>query len=45
MGCEDCGGTMVGDGYTMVLHCEFSDPPMDLEPDAEPVFCGVNCDE
>lgn len=39
MTCPVCGGTMVGDGYTMVIHCENAELPVDAEPDAEPVFC------
>lgn len=30
---------MVGDGYTMVRHCEFVDVPVDMEPDAGPIYC------
>jgi len=41
MSCESCGGTMHGDGYTAVLHCEYADEvKLDyLEPDAGPVYC------
>lgn len=41
MTCEKCGGTMVGDGYTSVLHCEFAEEATydSLEPDASPVYC------
>ena len=41
MTCKKCGGTMIGDGYTTVLHCEYADPDeyWDKEPDAEPVWC------
>ena len=39
--CPKCGGTMEGDGYTTVFHCEYVD--LDFynmpEPDADPVFC------
>lgn len=41
MSCPKCGGTMVGDGYTMLRHCEFARPE-DLEgkeADAGPVYC------
>lgn len=45
MCCKDCGGTMVGDGVTQVLQCEFADQDkMDeacYEPDAGPIFCGL----
>jgi len=39
--CPVCGGTMVGDGHTQVLHCEnVDDPELDyMEPDAPPVYC------
>lgn len=38
--CPKCGSTMVGDGYTRVLHCEMlEDIPLDVEPDAEPILC------
>jgi len=30
---------MIGDGYTVVRHCEFADVPAGVEPDAEPVYC------
>lgn len=30
---------MVGDGYTMVRHCEFVDVPFGVEPDAGPIYC------
>ena len=39
MNCKTCGGTMVGDGYSSVRHCENVDVPMDVEPDAEPIYC------
>jgi len=40
--CPDCGGTLIGDGYTTVVHCENAEPSKywDLEADASPVFCG-----
>jgi hypothetical protein len=39
--CDDCGGTMVGDGYSQVLHCEFvTDDLSDREADSGPIFCG-----
>ncbi len=39
--CKECGGDMVGDGYTSVMHCEYADESKyDLhEPDADPVYC------
>ncbi len=39
MPCPKCGGTMVGDGFSTVRHCEFSDDFFDVEPDAEPILC------
>ncbi len=30
---------MEGDGYTLVLHCEYVDCPMDVEADANPIYC------
>lgn len=39
--CKNCGGTMEGDGYTKVFHCEFADEEdyVYCEPDASPVYC------
>jgi hypothetical protein len=36
-----CGGSMVGDGYTLSLHCEIADETTyDFnESDADPVYC------
>lgn len=41
MNCPVCGGTMVGDGYTTLRHCEFArDEDVEgKEPDAGPVYC------
>lgn len=41
MSCPICGGTMVGDGYTTLRHCEFArDEDIEgKEPDAGPVYC------
>ena len=30
---------MIGDGHQDVRHCEYADVPMDMEPDAGPVYC------
>lgn len=41
MCCPNCGGDMVGDGYTVVYQCENADE-LDtsfVEPDANPVLC------
>ena len=38
--CSVCGGRMVGDGYTMVQHCENSTLDIsDIEPDAPAIPC------
>ena len=39
--CPNCGGTLEGDGYTVVLHCEYAeyDDYYDHEPDANTVYC------
>ena len=45
--CKICGGAMIGDGYTVVLHCEFAEEEDydGLEPDAEPVYCALFSDK
>lgn len=40
--CPVCGGEMIGDGYTVVVHCENVHNPMGIEPDAEPIYCELN---
>lgn len=42
--CPVCGGKIIGDGYTIVFHCENIDYPMDIEPDADPIYCELNQD-
>lgn len=39
--CPHCGGTLLGDGYTEVVHCEFAEPDdLDgVEADGNPVYC------
>ena len=39
--CLVCGGSMVGDGITVVFHCENIDIAdiNDIEPDANPIYC------
>ena len=37
--CPYCGGDIIGDGYTIVLHCENVDVPLDIEPDADIIYC------
>lgn len=41
MTCSKCGGDMLGDGYTVVKHCEYAeeDDYKYREPDAWPVEC------
>jgi hypothetical protein len=40
--CIDCGGEMIGDGYTTLSHCEYADiQGMDcMAPDEGPLPCG-----
>ena len=41
--CPACGGQLVGDGYTTVVHCESLDVIGEgLEPDAPPVYCNFD---
>ena len=37
--CPICGGTIVGDGYTLPFHCENVDLPEDRECDAPILLC------
>jgi len=39
MNCAKCGGTMVGDGYTMVRHCENVEDITGMEADSGPIYC------
>mgnify|MGYP003596010026 CR=1 FL=1 len=41
--CPNCGGKMIGDGYTCVYHCENADEELyyDHEPDSNPVYCEI----
>lgn len=40
MSCPICGGTLIGDGCTLVVHCEnLGDVPADIESDAGPLYC------
>lgn len=41
MVCSKCGGTIVGNGYTLVFHCEFADDEkvFESEPDANIILC------
>ena len=38
--CGNCGSDMIGDGYTVPVHCEFAEVPADAEPDSGPYYCG-----
>jgi hypothetical protein len=41
--CPHCGGSMLGDGYTTVMHCERVDlSSVCAEPDSAPIFCDPN---
>ncbi len=42
MCCVNCGGSMVGDGYTLVRHCEYVDVDEDVECDAGPIYCDID---
>jgi len=37
--CKNCGGSIIGDGITLALHCENADIEMDREPDAPVKLC------
>lgn len=39
--CPNCGGHIIGDGYSEVFHCEFAEYDLyyDKEPDSYIVFC------
>ena len=40
--CPNCGGTLIGDGYTAVIHCENAtdvDAIAEAEADAGPIYC------
>ena len=41
MTCRNCGGSLLGDGFTVVLHCENAEEAdcQYREPDAAPVHC------
>jgi hypothetical protein len=41
MQCVKCGGDLIGDGWTLVIHCENAKEDMycGLEPDADIVEC------
>lgn len=38
--CPNCGGTLVGDGVSSVIHCEYVDVLGEgYAPDEGPVYC------
>ena len=39
--CPNCGGDLIGDGYTSVVHCEYANEESyeNCEPDAGPIYC------
>jgi len=41
--CPNCGGSIIGDGYTTVRHCELADNNiiMESEPDAPIILCNT----
>ena len=40
MKCPICGGSIVGDGFTIVLHCESTKADIScVEPDADIIYC------
>jgi uncharacterized protein (DUF983 family) len=45
--CPNCGGTILGDGYTVVQHCEFADYDKyyDKEPDSNTILCEIDDDK
>ncbi len=43
MSCKNCGGDMLGDGHSVVYHCEYTDPEC-TEADADPVYCTILTD-
>lgn len=40
--CPHCGGNLLGDGFSVVIHCERVDV-WDVESDALPVYCEKDC--
>ena len=45
LSCKHCGGRMEGDGYSVVLHCEYVEDTDGYEPDANPLYCNFEEDE
>ncbi len=44
MNCPNCGGEIIGDGYTSNMKCENAEDVDFLEPDAEIVLCNFTED-
>ena len=42
MNCPNCGGDILGDGYTLPRHCEFVMSSIDREPDSPVELCNFN---
>lgn len=42
MKCPNCGGTIIGNGDSVALHCEFASYREDCEPDAEVYYCELD---
>ena len=40
--CSVCGGDLLGDGYTSVVHCENAEVGDDVEIDADVVECDAD---
>ncbi len=45
MTCKNCGGDMIGDGYKIYLHCEYTDTNDIIEADGSPVYCVDSVEE
>lgn len=37
--CPTCGEYLIGDGYSVVLHCPNVDTSSGYAPDSNPVYC------
>jgi hypothetical protein len=46
-GCPNCGGDLIGDGYTSVIHCEYADDDeyAYAAPDEGPFLCNFEDQE
>ena len=36
--CKTCGENLIGDGWTMTIHCPYADAEY-VEPDADVIYC------